>query len=93
MAVPEARPGGGGAKEARPGEGVCPRPNHQEGMRVNACMRCIYNMEAMMREGGQHGAPSYLVRGSYALNGTTYFPEMYPGILHGNQAGKLLVAY
>ena len=40
-----------------------------------------------------HGAPSYLVRGSYALNGTTYFPEMYPGILHGNQAGKLLVAY
>ena len=41
----------------------------------------------------QHGAPSYLVRGSYALNGTTYFPEMYPGILHGNQAGKLLVAY
>ena len=65
MAVPKARPGSSwwrcqrhdqvvavprGTDQVR---GVCPRPNHREGMRVNACMRCIYNMEAMMREGGQ----------------------------------------
>ena len=57
--------------------------------KLQALWECVDLLTVLM----PHGAPSYLVRGSYALNGTTYFPEMYPGILHGNQAGKLLVAY